>query len=135
MCARSFPSFHAWLKWTDFKPGCVLEASSAGFGYQMRKTNDGAAIFVVGIFPQASDVKSWDSTLWTKQAIGWTLLPPEPGEGTCWKSLHYSSTLPYAWIVDEGSHFFGLFIAALTKDWLKLCDDAEEHLSERVSIS
>lgn len=50
-----------------------------------------------------------------------------------WESIDHFSMLPYSWIPDDGVDFFTQFIVYLKGRWLKLCDLAEEHLTQRVS--
>lgn len=65
--------------------------------------------------------------------IAWNILRPVDPERSPWRSTVYFSTLPYGWIPDDGIHFFNLFIVYLKGRWVDLCQQAEEHLSTRVS--
>lgn len=71
---------------------------------------------------------------WRECGIAWTLMPLMNSEhGSRWKSTDHFSMLPYGWIPNDGADFFTLFILNLKGRWLKLCDQAEVHLSELVS--
>jgi hypothetical protein len=71
---------------------------------------------------------------WGKCRIGWTIIPPANPDDEPWKSIDHFSMLPYGWIPKDGIEFFMQFILYLKERWLKLCQRAEEHLTECVSL-
>lgn len=72
---------------------------------------------------------------WGKCKIAWTIIPPGNPNHESWKSIDHFSMLPYGWIPKDGIDFFMQFILYLKEGWLKLCHQAEEYLSECVSLT
>jgi len=65
-----------------------------------------------------------------KCRIAWKMIPSASSRR--WKPIAYFSTLPYGWIPCDEVDLFKQFIACIKERWSRLCQQAEEHLSERV---
>ncbi|KAL7935803.1 hypothetical protein V8C35DRAFT_262360 [Trichoderma chlorosporum] len=62
--------------------------------------------------------------------IAWRAIRPiRPGSP--WPSIVYFSTLPYGWIPDDGMHFFEQFVTHINAQWLELCRQFGEYLSNK----
>ncbi|KAF2188018.1 hypothetical protein K469DRAFT_567803, partial [Zopfia rhizophila CBS 207.26] len=68
---------------------------------------------------------------WGKCGITWTMVSSaNPNKESSWRSTDHFSMLPYGWIPEDGVDFFTQFILHLKDRWLKLCNLAEEHLTD-----
>ncbi|KAH7232987.1 ankyrin repeat-containing domain protein [Fusarium tricinctum] len=76
--------------------------------------------------PKTGQVISWEGC-----GVGWTLDDFERSSGSTGKTRdhQYYSMLQDSWIPNHGIELFLLFLAHLTRRWLNLCDQFEEHLS------
>jgi hypothetical protein len=106
--------------------------------FHKEQTNGpGISFSVAAWFPARQGLESqkqFKMPNWGESRITWTMMPPaNPSSRSTWKSRDHFSTLPYGWIPDDGVDFFTQFILCLKERWLKLCDLAEKHLSDRVS--
>lgn len=70
---------------------------------------------------------------WSECGIAWTVGGGGEDGRSAEKTEDHFSMLPDGWIPDDSVEFFQLFIIHLTKKWSDLCNEAEEHLSDRVS--
>ncbi|KAM3076143.1 hypothetical protein ACMFMG_006342 [Clarireedia jacksonii] len=67
----------------------------------------------------------------SKYRIAWKIVPSTNTKQGPWTPVVYFSTLPYGWIPRDGIDFFQQFILCMKEKWLELCQQAEEHLSNR----
>lgn len=65
-----------------------------------------------------------------KYRIAWKMIPSASSRR--WKPVAYFSTLPYGWIPCDEVGLFKQFIVCIKERWSRICQQAEEHLSERV---
>lgn len=72
---------------------------------------------------------------WGESRIAWTIISPASPQSRPWESIDHYSTLPNGWIPDDGIDFFHHFILHMEQTWMKLCDAADEHLKQSVSLS
>jgi hypothetical protein len=68
-----------------------------------------------------------------KFRIAWKIIRPTYPKNDPWWPIVYFSMLPYGWIPNDGIDFFKQFMLHLEERWLKLCQQAEEHLTKSVS--
>jgi hypothetical protein len=68
-----------------------------------------------------------------KCRIAWKMIRSADLKSNRRKPIVYFSTLPYGWIPSDEIDLFKQFIVCIKGRWLMLCQQAEEHLSERVS--
>jgi hypothetical protein len=105
--------------------------------HQEQTNGPGVSFAVAAWFPTAHDLgnqQQFNISTWGECGIAWTMMPlTKSDDRACWKSIDHFSMLPYSWIPDDGIDFFTQFIVYLKGRWLKLCDLAEEHLTQRVS--
>jgi ankyrin repeat protein len=67
-----------------------------------------------------------------KCRIAWKMIRSADLRSTRRKPVVYFSTLPYGWIPSDEMDLFKQFIVCIKGRWLRLCQHAEGHLSERV---
>ncbi|KAA8641770.1 uncharacterized protein ATNIH1004_010709 [Aspergillus tanneri] len=91
------------------------------------------AVSVSLLFPaeQGSSGKYFSVPTGGKSRIAWKIRRPTNPKSEAWRPIVYFSTLPYGWIPSDGMDLFKQFIVHLKERWLGLCQQAEEHLSER----
>lgn len=83
-------------------------------------------------FKRSASNQNHFKTSWNMCAIAWTITPPaKASDGPSWKSVAHISSLPYGWIPDDGADFFQQLMLHLKNRWLKLCNLAEDHMSNQ----
>lgn len=89
---------------------------------------------LIASVPPGVNSEPFASGNWCKHAITWTMTY-QSGEKTnsMWKSVKYFSTLPNGWIPENHVVFFTQFMSSLGEKWLHVCNQADDHLSQRVS--
>jgi hypothetical protein len=95
-----------------------------------------SSAFVIALVPNFQlDSKKGQVIIWEGCGIGWTLDDLEKSSGSTGKTKDYQyySMLQDSWIPDDGIELFQQFLVHLTRRWLDLYDQFEEHLSRLVS--
>jgi hypothetical protein len=95
----------------------------------------GSSAFAIALVPNFKLGPENGQIIWEGCGVGWTLDDFERSSGSTGKTRdhQYYSMLQDSWIPNHGIELFLLFLAHLTRRWLNLCDQFEEHLSRLVS--
>ncbi|KAJ3536429.1 hypothetical protein NM208_g6716 [Fusarium decemcellulare] len=100
------------------------EAGASNFGISIA-----AVVPLESQFGPEKEGSVWD--FWETYGVAWTMTAPSEDTGSGWTMKNHFSTLPDAWIPDDGIDFFQQLIVHLTKGWSNLCNQTEGHLSQR----
>jgi hypothetical protein len=95
-----------------------------------------SSAFAIALVPDFQlDQKKGQVIIWKGCGVGWTLDNFERSSGSTGKTKNhqYYSMLQDSWIPDDGIELFQQFLAHLTRRWLDMCDQFEDHLSHLVS--
>ncbi|KAJ4129487.1 hypothetical protein NW765_016360 [Fusarium oxysporum] len=91
----------------------------------------GSSAFAIALVPNFKLGPEKGQIIWEGCGVGWTLDDLEKSSGSPQKTKDYQyySMLQDGWIPDDGIELFQQFLVHLTRRWLDLCDQFEDHLS------